>query len=542
MAKVQASLPGTAALLVSGGDARILLDPVSGLSVYGCRPCPDPDLVALGSSTASIISPAGMAACDALRQTLLEQLQQQLQQSGADVAAAAAAAVYSTHAEQLRAQLLEQCHSSGAGVGVVLAASGTDLHLLAAQWLAPQCTVLVADLETGSGVPAALQGRHFNRRSTDGAAVVPGAPLDGDHGESALVSLAVRTRDGALIDARVVDAACVASVDRAAQAGRRVLLVVTDVSKTGLIAPSIETALALKRRWPAQLDVLVDACQFRLAPSTLAAYLAQDCMVALTGSKFLAGPTFCGALLVPSGVAARYRDRPLAAAVGAYSSRADWPAGWLAARSLPHGANFGLLLRWQAALTELRALNAIPAPSIAAFLQRFADALRARLATDPGLEALPVAPLQRAALACPSAWDGEQTIFPFLVLRPVCEPQACSPNAPLPRLAVARLYQQLRTARQGRRRFQLGQPVPCITRAGARSSALRLCVSATMIVDACQGRGVEAVIGDALAALDRIAELVAEWGAQWGDDLVDEWANERADDSADERFTRPPSP
>ena len=64
------TLPDTNALLVSGGDARIALDPVSRLSVYGGRPCPDPDLVALGSSTASVISSAGMAAADAPRQTL----------------------------------------------------------------------------------------------------------------------------------------------------------------------------------------------------------------------------------------------------------------------------------------------------------------------------------------------------------------------------------------------------------------------------------------------------------------------------------------
>ena len=491
MTKVEASLPGTAALLVAGGDARILLDPVSKLSLYGCRPCPDPDLVALGSSTASSISQAGMAAADALRQSLLAQLQQH-----------AAAEVYALHAQQLRAELLAQCALCDRGIGVILAASGTDLHLLASQWLGPQCTVLVADLETGSGVPAALQGRHFNPRSAGGFAVVPGAPLDAHSAgrESALVSLALRAADGALIDSRLVDAACVASAQQAAQAGRQVLLVLTDVSKTGLIAPSIGTALALKRRWPQQLEVLVDTCQFRLAPSTLAAYLAHDCMVALTGSKFLAGPTFCGALLVPPGVAARYRERPLAASVGAYSNCADWPTGWLAGQSLPHGANFGLLLRWQAALAELRALGAVPAPSIAAFLQRFAHAVRSRLANDPGLEALPVAPLDRAALGCQSIWDGEQTIFPFVVL---------GQGAALGRLETKRLYRQLRAASQGRRRFQFGQPVPCISGAGIESSALRLCVSAPMIVDACQGRGVDAVIADALAALDRIAELVA---------------------------------
>jgi hypothetical protein len=518
VATIPTSLPDTAALLVSGGDARIVLDPVSGLSLYGCRPCPDPDLVALGSSTASSISPAGIAACDALRQNLLAQLERH-----------AVADVYALHAQQLRSGLLAQCAPSDLDpdpdIGVILAASGTDLHLLVAQWIKPQCTVLVADLETGSGVPTALQGRHFNRRSANRALVVQGAPLDDvcTVAQGELVALALRAADGALLDPHLVDAACIAGVERAAQAGMQVLLVLTDVSKTGLIAPSIDTALALKRRWPAQLEVLVDACQFRLAPSTLAAYLAHDCLVALTGSKFLAGPTFCGALLVPPSVAARYRERPLAPSVGAYSHAADWPAGWRAGRSLPHGANFGLLLRWQAALTELRALRAIPASSIAAFLQRFAHALRERLNSDPGLEALPVAPLDRAALGCSRSWDtwdNEQTIFPFLVLRPGVCGTGTGAGAPLPRLAIERLYRQLRAPSPGRRRFQLGQPVPCITRAGMgssllesslfESSALRLCVSAPMIVDACSGRGADAVISDALGALDRIAELVAE--------------------------------
>jgi hypothetical protein len=82
--------------------------------------------------------------------------------------------------------------------------------------------------------------------------------------------------------------------------GRRVLLVLADVSKTGLIAPSLACVTALQRRWPDALDILVDACQFRLAPATLRAYLIHNFMIALTGSKFLTGPTFSGALLIPA--------------------------------------------------------------------------------------------------------------------------------------------------------------------------------------------------------------------------------------------------
>jgi hypothetical protein len=92
----------------------------------------------------------------------------------------------------------------------------------------------------------------------------------------------------------------------------------------------------------------------------------------------------------------------------------------------------------------------------------------------------------------------------------------------LTRPDIERLYRQLRAPDQGRRRFQLGQPVPCVVRIGTgssllESSALRLCVSATMIVDACWGRGADAVIADALAALDRIGELVAELATEPAD-------------------------
>src|SRR5471030_1269145 len=64
----------TAALLVSGGDERIVLDAVSGQSRYGCSPVPDADMAALGSSTATNISAAAFAAADALRASCADQL------------------------------------------------------------------------------------------------------------------------------------------------------------------------------------------------------------------------------------------------------------------------------------------------------------------------------------------------------------------------------------------------------------------------------------------------------------------------------------
>ena len=498
------ALPDTAALLVSGGDARITVDPSSGISMYGCRPCPDPDLVALGSCTASLISEAGFAAASALRQHCVEQLR--VNSPGV---------VYAEQAARLRSELLACCGLAPAdGVEAVLAASGTDLFLLAAQWLKPQRTVMVAAGETGSGVPAALHGRHFNGRAAC-AGEVPIGALVGDW-EGDLVALAVRAQDGSLRAAASVDADCAASVGAAAAAGQRVLLVLTDVSKTGLIVPSIEVALAMQRRFPAQVEVLVDACQFRLSAPTLRAYLAQDWMVALTGSKFIGGPTFCGALLVPRACAARYRDAPLNAGVNAYSNANDWPPAWRSGQCLPATGNFGLLLRWAAALSGLRLFVSVPEARIAAFLQRFADTVNARLALDDCLEALPVPPLSRRALGIAGAWDTRQSIFPFLIH----VPDEAGGRRPLKREETERLQKALLNPAAGARRFQLGQAVACGVRDGVPVSALRLCVSARMVVTACTdegaeegaGKGCERALADALAALDEVARLVKKIG------------------------------
>lgn len=486
-------LPATETLLVSGGDGRILPDPVSGVSVYGFRPRPDPELVGLGSSTASVISAAGYAAAEALRRACTEKLRLLPPHR-----------VYAEETGRLRGDLLRLCgFPPAAGVDAVLAASGTDLHLLVAQWLKPQRIVMVAAPETGSGVPAAVQGRHFNSRTALGGAVAVGDALGDWQGEVA--TLAPRNPDGSLRDGATVDAECAARVAETAASGRRVLLVLTDQSKTGLIVPGIDIVRQLQARWPERVEVLVDACQFRLAPQTVRAYAMQGWLIALTGSKFMAGPSFCGALLVPPGVAARHRDAPLPPALAAYSCAADWPADWRAARALPAAANFGLLLRWEAALVELRAFAALPDVRIAAFLREFGRAVRQRLAADDGLRELPVRPLSRPTLDGTVQWDGEQTIFPFLLYgggeggarRPLC----CD--------ETRRIHQALLqpTWENAGRRFQFGQPVACGQREGVAVGALRLCVSARMVVAACRDRSAAEVIGDALAGLDAIGRL-----------------------------------
>ena len=336
-------------LLASGGDERIALGPPGGVNRYGCPPRPLPQVPAFGSSTASAISDAGWAAARILHR----RLEGAGQGPGADAALAA-------EADRQRSELAALCGvSTLANTGVVFAASGTDLHLLAAQLCAAETrahpgpaslqAVIVEAAETGCGVPDALAGRHPGSRPPLAGPVHPGDPVAGAFAVD-VTSVPLRFPAGGAPQNGDHDARVAELVNAAVNAGRRVLLVVSDQSKTGRLAPRPVCALALLRRHGGRVRVLVDACQFRLSAATLRSYLDHGFAVALSGSKFVTGPAFSGALLVPPGLSQAWRTRPLPPGLAAYSARADWPVGWAGRDSLPEAANVGLLLRWEAAL------------------------------------------------------------------------------------------------------------------------------------------------------------------------------------------------
>ncbi len=493
-------LARTERLLTEGGDDRITLAPGATVNRYGCPPRPDAPLLAFGSSTASVVSTTGFAAADRLRRRLLR-------------GGAPDASDYARELERIRSELIALCGLSGlAGLDVVFAASGTDLHLVSSQLAAAPgarstLVVTVNAEETGSGVPTAASGRHFGGHTARGAPVTTGMPVD-RHTNIDVASVPIRRIDGTPRRRTEIDADVEALVRQAVAAGKRVLLVLIDVSKTGMIAPGPDCVAALRRQWPDAVDVLVDACQFRIAPTTLQAYLRQDFMVAVTGSKFLTGPTFSGALFIPDRIAARLRAAPLSS-LSAYSCRADWPRRWSGAQMLDNVPNFGLLLRWEAALAELRAFRAVPEAELTEFLHAFAQAMQTRLRDDPCFEPLPVAPLDRGATAGANGWDGIPTIFPFLLYR--CRPGGG--RQALGREQTAQIYRLLQDDLGGTHdesiaalRCQLGQPVICGERDGIAVGALRICASARLAVEAATGHR-DAVIRRALAALDKAALL-----------------------------------
>ncbi len=503
---VSGAFPSTEQILIAGGDDRIALSLHGTANRYGCTPRPDPGLLALGSATASTISAEAFAAADALRLRLAD--------SADDLPA-----VYGREMQRVRESLLSLCALSDLpGVEVVFGASGTDLHLFAAQLSSdggsrPLLALTVQPEETGSCVPSALGGRHFSTRAALGGSVTAGAPLMGG-GIAAVAGVPVRDAYGHPREAASVDREVSALVEGGVAAGSRVLLTLTDTTKTGLTAPTPACALALKRRWPEQVDVLVDACQFRLAPTTLRAYLQHGFMVAITGSKFLGGPTFAGALLVPQPLAERFAAWRPPLGITAYSVRADWPQGWKAAEVFPAVSNPGLLLRWEAALEELRRFRAVPEVTVEGFVNGFGGAVAERLAGASHLAPLAGGPGTRSGLGLPKGWDGLPTVFAFVPHRIV----ANGHRVPLGPDEAKSLYRSMRVAltrppnRGGNEQFaglraELGQPVVLGEADGVPVTALRLCLGARLIVEAASSPwSAERVIANALLALDK-----AEW-------------------------------
>jgi hypothetical protein len=192
------------------------------------------------------------------------------------------------------------------------------------------------------------------------------------------------------------------------------------------------------------------------------------------------------------------RRRGAPASLGDYSARADWPAGYAGRRSLPEASNWGLLLRWEAALHEMAAFRSLPPAAVEAFLGEFGAAVEARIAASPELERIAAPPAGRAA----GGWDAHPTIFPLLVH---------GPGGPLEAAAVQALYERLRSG-DGTERLALGQPVHVGVRNGQPVSALRLAIGAREVVAALRtANGRQTVTDRAVGALAAIARAARDF-------------------------------
>jgi hypothetical protein len=497
-------------LLVQGGDDRLAIDPVSGLSVYGCSPEPRSGVVEFCSSTASSISEPAFRRVRNAREELVR-----------EAVAHGLLAAFDRKIDQKR-QSLKSCLGLR-DVDVVFAPSGTDAQLhalfIVRQTLGATLTeIVVAADQTGSGTTHTSRGRHFSTRTAQGGIVEKAAPIEGLADSVTSIGIPLYSDEGVARSPAEIDAAVNDAVGAAIAAGRKVVLQAMDSSKLGWRAPSDACLEAIHLAWPQSVQIVIDACQMRLGRSRLATYLDRGWIVLVTGSKFFMGPGFSGATLVPPAISRRL-DMVEAVPYGLadYASRSDFPPRWRGIRAaLADVPNFGQWLRWEAALEEMRAYFAVPASFRRSALTSLAAGISRLIATSRSLEFL------AEEGGCPAETVDDEmpvpTIFPFLVK---CD------RGSLQHESMVRLYRALNrdsstvltTTTEQRRALaetlcHIGQPVKLPAAGGATKSVLRIGIGARTIAEAWSPdaataeQNIERVITRCRTVVDKI-EMIA---------------------------------
>jgi hypothetical protein len=253
---------------------------------------------------------------------------------------------------------------------------------------------------------------------------------------------------------------------------------------------------------------VVDACQARLSRSALRWYLDQGFLVLITGSKFFTGPPLCGALLVPETLGGRIAMMAeLPAALADYTARDDWPQAFGRIREqLPARQNVGQILRWSAALADIRAYFAVPELFRRLALVEFAAAATRHFDRFPEFDLMPAAP----SLFADRERDefAARTIFPFRLLR---DGRAVS-------YEQARLLHRALNADPACHGFDgaregapchIGQPVAVADTAAGTTGVLRISADARLVSESWVGAGDLLSTGRLVRRFDQIA-LVLE--------------------------------
>jgi hypothetical protein len=466
--------------MTRGGDARIVLDPQSGLNRYHSAPYPR-DVLAFASSTANDLSADAMAFLENEFASGAAKLE-----SGED---------YAAYLDVLRSRV-SAAYRLPTGTDIFFAPSGTDLEYVALLAVAGRKPNGIANLllgadEVGSGCIHSAAGRYFANETALVANVKPGQDIKGlppiEMGD-----FPVRNPEGEAFDSESLTGQMETAIADALAAGRYPLVHVVHGSKTGLVLPHLDDIDRLRSKFGDDVAFVVDACQARITTQAILDYLARGIIVFLTGSKFMGGPPFSGFALLPSGMVAS--TAPLAAGMASVFRRAEVPVGWAGADALPDSGNAGLALRLSASLFELERFQQLSIERVtrvvSAFNQaagRLADQLRARKVA--------------AAPAEDAAEEQEHPIeMQTLVTLDLCHDGAGAVSRTLDFDAAVAIHKAM-TADGVR----LGQPVRCVKLADGRWGAtLRVGLSMPQVVRL-DGVGDAEMAEWLQSAMDRIA-------------------------------------
>lgn len=334
-------------LLMDGGDLRLNIDEINLLNKYGCRPFPRPEAFTFASSTATSVSNFAFDKTDKVRSILIgNSLKNGFKNTTIEFS-------------ELLKNNLKKIFKLHDACQIIFSPSGTDSALQIAaitQIISNKdiTHVLVASDETGSGVPAALKGCHFENSTALNFPVKKGDRIEGFR-DIDLIKVTFRDENGDLKSASQLDKEVFDAISKTNELGRHVVLHTMDQSKLGYQSPSEELLQKLNTLKNLSMQVIVDAAQLRLDPTDIQNYLNKGYIVTITGSKYFTGPPYSGALILPEKVSKLINSvkDTLPAGLNNYYHHSDWPTSWCCSNDLSDGFNYGSYMRWNAAIVEM---------------------------------------------------------------------------------------------------------------------------------------------------------------------------------------------
>jgi hypothetical protein len=334
-------------LLMAGGDLRLNIDEIDLLNKYGCRPFPRPEAFTFASSTATSVSNFAFDKTDKVRSILIRNsLKNGFKKT-------------TNEFSELLKNNLKKIFGLDDACEIIFSPSGTDSSLQIAaitQIISDKdiTHVLVASDETGSGVPAALKGCHFENTTALNYPVKKGDKIEGFR-DIDLIKIPFRDENGDLKSAVQLDEEVFAAISKTNELGRHVVLHAMDQSKLGYQSPSEKMIQKLDTLNNLSMQIIVDGSQLRLDPKDIQNYLNKDYIVTITGSKYFTGPPYSGALIVPESVSKSIDavKKKLPEGLTQYYNHTDWPTSWVCSNDLSDGFNYGSYMRWNASIVEM---------------------------------------------------------------------------------------------------------------------------------------------------------------------------------------------
>ncbi len=497
----------TELLLMSGGDLRLKVDEEELLNKYGCRPFPRPEAFTFASSTATSISNYAFNKTEKTRAILINESLLKGKEKAA-----------SNFSELLKSDL-QDVLGLNKDCQIIFSPSGTDssLQIAAITQIVTKkeiAHILVGSDETGSGVPAALKGCHFENTTALGLPISRGEKIEGFR-EVELVEIPFRDDKGFLKTSLQLDNEVLAAITKIKDQGKHLVLHMMDQSKLGYQAPSTEFIQVLNGMEDLSLQIIVDGSQLRLDSKDINEYINKGYIVTITGSKYFTGPPYSGALIIPNEVskAKELKNETLPRGLSNYYNHSDWPESWNCSQNLSNGFNYGAYMRWNAAIAEMKRYYKTPLLYRNLGIEMFCNYVEESIKEAPFLEQLFDEEFQIHSINSEDVGlKNIRTIFPFFIKKNgnVLNEENVKKLYLMLNADISEHFQKasIETLRIATQKCHIGQAVKVLHKSNKQSAVLRISLGARVISDSWKDRDVSIFFSSIEEQMNQITVII----------------------------------